>query len=161
MKVILDACCGGRQFWFNKHHPNAVYIDNRLERAPCKPRPNFSVVPDMVMDFRDLKFPDGSFKLVVWDPPHLTRSGETSIMRAKYGCLNAITWPGDLAKGFNECWRVLDDYGMLVFKWNETDIPLKKVLKLFPEEPLFGHPTGSKHKTKWMVFMKIPHEEKA
>lgn len=28
-KLILDACCGGRMFWFNKKHPNALYVDQR------------------------------------------------------------------------------------------------------------------------------------
>lgn len=27
-KFILDACCGSRMFWFNKAHPNAVYMDD-------------------------------------------------------------------------------------------------------------------------------------
>lgn len=29
MAKILDACCGGRMFWFDKAHPDAVYMDNR------------------------------------------------------------------------------------------------------------------------------------
>jgi hypothetical protein len=28
-KFILDACCGCRMFWFNKKHPNAIFIDRR------------------------------------------------------------------------------------------------------------------------------------
>lgn len=23
-KFILDACCGGKMFWFNKNHPNTM-----------------------------------------------------------------------------------------------------------------------------------------
>ena len=30
-KFILDACCGGRMMWFNKNHPNCLYIDIRKE----------------------------------------------------------------------------------------------------------------------------------
>ena len=108
------------------------------------------------MDFTNLEFKDKSFKLVVWDPPHLKSLGEKSYMAQKYGVLNSETWQGDLKKGFKECWRVLEDYGVLIFKWSEAEIPLKKVLELFPETPLFGHPSGSKNKTKWMCFMKIP-----
>lgn len=26
---ILDACCGGKMFWFDKNHKDAVYVDNR------------------------------------------------------------------------------------------------------------------------------------
>lgn len=160
-KVILDACCGGRYFWFNKAHPNALYIDIRREEKGCNPhRPNFEVKPDMIMDFRALEFKDKSFKLIVWDPPHLKTLGETSIMRKTYGCLNAETWPYDLKKGFEELWRVLEDWGVLVFKWHESEIPLVEVLKLFHTQPLFGNPTNSGETTKWCCFMKIPHKEK-
>lgn len=34
-------------------------------------------------------------------------------------------------------------------------IPLAEVLKLTPEKPLFGHPTGRKHSdTHWVTYMK-------
>ena len=26
---ILDACCGGKMFWFDKHEPHTTYLDNR------------------------------------------------------------------------------------------------------------------------------------
>lgn len=160
-KFILDACCGGKQMWFNKHHPNTIYIDIRSEAkgffsGPPYYRPNFSIEPDIIMDFRDLKFKDKSFKLIVWDPPHLKTLGKTSLMRKKYGCLNPETWPYDLKKGFEELWRVLDDYGVLVFKWNESEILFKEVLSLFHTQPLFGNPTNSSETTKWLCFMKIP-----
>ena len=29
-KKILDVCCSGRAFWFDKHHPNALYVDKRI-----------------------------------------------------------------------------------------------------------------------------------
>ena len=110
-KFILDACCGGRMMWFNKNHPNTLYIDNRKEsKGHISKKSNHKICPDEVMDFRDLKFPDKSFKLVVWDPPH------------SY----------DLGQGFKECWRVLQDYGVLIFKWNEKQIKLKSILRLFP-----------------------------
>lgn len=158
-KFILDACCGGKMFWYNKHHPNTLYIDNNpRSKGSIAERPNWECQPDMIMDFTKLEFEDKKFKLVVWDPPHLKSLGETSIMRTKYGCLNAETWQYDLSKGFSECWRVLEDYGVLIFKWNEEEIELKDVLKLFKQEPLFGHITGSKSKTIWLCFMKIPHQ---
>src|SRR5688572_28606952 len=118
-KFILDACCGGRSFWFNKNHPNTLYIDIRKEERGCIPaRPNFEVSPDEQMDFRDLKFPDKSFKLVVWDPPHLMFPGENSWIAKKYGVLDKKTYRGDLVKGFSECYRVLEDFGVLIFKWS-------------------------------------------
>jgi len=156
-KFILDACCGPRMFWFNKAHPNAVYIDIRKEAAGyIKDRKFREVKPDIIMDFTDLKFKDKTFKLVVWDPPHRTDFTRTSIMAKNYGILRQDRWEADLKKGFKECWRVLDDYGTLIFKWNERQISVSRILKLFQETPLFGHPTGSKNKTHWMCFIKIP-----
>ncbi len=55
--------------------------------------------------------------------------------------------------GFSECFRVLDDYGVLVFKWAETQLKLKTVLSLTTEKPLFGHKRGH---TFWICFMKTP-----
>ncbi len=166
-KFILDACCGGRMMWFNKNHPNALYIDTRKEgKGLIKDRPNFEVNPDVVMDFRKLEFSDKSFKLVVWDPPHSLTFTDTSIMKKKFGGLNPETWPDTIKRGFNECWRVLEDYGVLVFKWNDMEIPYKKVLRQINQEPLFMNITAGPKtlktkgtRTYWFCFMKIPEEK--
>lgn len=78
-----------------------------------------------------------------------------------FGYLNAETWQDDLKKGFAECWRVLDDFGTLVFKWSNSEIPFKKALELIPHKPLFYNTTNYKatSKTKWFCFMKIPITE--
>lgn len=160
-KFILDACCGGRMFWFNKKHPNTLYVDIRkTSKGYISTHPNFQVNPDKIVDFRNMPFQDNSFKLIVFDPPHLKSLFKTSWMAKKYGVLDKDNWKGDLTKGFNECWRVLDDYGTLILKWSvETEarsISIKELLKLFPEDPLFGHTSGLKSNTKWFCFMKIP-----
>ena len=156
-KFILDACCGGRMFWFNKKHPNTLYIDNRsAKKGHISQKSYHEVNPDIIMDFRDLKFKDQSFKLVVWDPPHRTDFTKTSLMYKQYGILNRETWQYDLKKGFDECMRVLEDYGVLIFKWNERQIKTKIILEIFKQEPLFGHPLGTREQTQWMCFMKIP-----
>ena len=95
-------------------------------------------------------------KLAVFDPPHLKRIGEKNWMCKKYGKLPK-NWQQLIRKGFDECMRVLDDYGTLVFKWNEDQIKLREVIEAIGKEPLFGHPTRGK--TIWMVFMKIPEEQ--
>lgn len=76
-------------------------------------------------------------------------------MAQKYSTLDKITWKDDLQKGFKECFRVLKKHGVLIFKWNESDIPLKEVLSLTDYQPLFGHPSGKAMKTHWVCFMKI------
>ena len=168
-KFILDACCGGRMMWVNKNHPNTIYIDNRIaEKGHIQKgfNPNHEVKPDIVMDFRKMDFLDKSFKLVVFDPPHLTSLGENSIMRKKFGCLVTETWQSDLERGFNECWRVLEDFGVLLFKWNDIEIPYKKVLSFIKVKPLFMNITAGqkalkqKNRTYWFCFMKIPKENK-
>jgi len=63
-------------------------------------------------------------------------------------------WREDLAKGFAECFRVLKPGGVLIFKWNETQIKVTEVLALTPHKPLFGHPSGKRQNTHWMTFMK-------
>jgi hypothetical protein len=153
-KLILDACCGGRMFWFDKNHKNTIYVDNRTANKGHIQNgynPNHEVNPDLIMDFRDLKFPDNSFKLVIFDPPHLTNPTKKSILRKKYGILDKNNWKQDLSKGFSECWRVLDNHGTLIFKWSETNIKLREVLSCFNKKPIIGHPRG---KTIWCVFFK-------
>ncbi len=159
-KLILDACCGARLFWFNKKHPNTIYIDNRRrDKGYNDYRPNREINPDKIMDFRKLKFFNKTFKLVVMDPPHIFSKGENFRMVKDYGWLDRETWREDIKKGFDECWRVLDDYGVLIFKWNEASVKRKEVLEVIGREPLFGHPNGSKIPTHWLCFMKIPEDK--
>lgn len=87
------------------------------------------------MDFRNLKIKDASYSLVVFDPPHLTSLGKRSYMAQKYGVLDKKTWRDDIRKGFSECFRVLKNDGVLVFKWNEYDVLLRHVLELSPHPP--------------------------
>lgn len=156
-KEILDVCCAGRMFWFNKSHPNALYVDIREEKdyqtGKGKDNRHRAIKPDVVMDFRKLDLPDESFSLVVFDPPHLM-IGKKSYFAQIYGSLEK-TWKDDLAKGFAECFRVLKPNGVLIFKWNESDILLREILALTPVQPLFGHRSGKAQKTHWVSFMKI------
>ena len=75
-------------------------------------------------------------------------------MAKKYGVLNE-TWQEDIRKGFEECFRVLQTNGVLIFKWNENQIKIKDVLSLSPIKPLFGHTTMVKNNTHWICFMKF------
>lgn len=155
-KIILDACCGSRMFWFDKNNPAVLFVDIRNEEHILCDGRNLKVHPDLIADFTNLPFLAKSFKLVVFDPPHLVKVGENSWLAKKYGKLSE-DWPRLLKQGFNECFRVLDDYGILVFKWNEDQVTVKEVLKAIDRQPLFGHTTGRSGKTMWMCFMKLPN----
>lgn len=160
---VLDPCCGTRMFWFDRQDERAVFGDVREETVIVTDRSHrddgtrtLTVAPDQRMDFRALPFADGAFKLVVFDPPHLVRAGSDSWLRAKYGVLDVATWRDDLRAGFAECFRVLEPHGILIFKWNETQIKVGEILALTPEKPLFGHPSGKRAATHWICFMKAP-----
>ena len=148
--------------WFDKKNPAALYIDNRvMEAKKLTNGATFSVEPDIVMDFRELQFEDETFPLVVFDPPHYSLTGNGAWLREKYGSLDKENWREDLKKGFEECFRVLKPDGVLIFKWNEYEIPVSEVLKLTPYAPLFGHKSGKAAKTHWLTFMKIGASIKA
>lgn len=152
MAAVLDACCGSRMFWFDKSDPRALFLDKRREVC-TDPRGREVVVdPDVLGDFTALPFADETFNLVVFDPPH-TFNGKDSAMAQKYGRLEP-GWREQIEAGFAECFRVLRAGGTLVFKWNEHRVPVKTVLAMTSEKPLFGHRSGSAAKTHWIVFMK-------
>ena len=157
-KKILDVTCGSRTMWFDKHHPAAIYCDKRREeyRNLWKNAGNcvLNIDPDILCDFTALPFPDNSFALAVFDPPHLTGAKETAWLVKKYGKLDD-NWPQMLHDGFAECMRVLKPDGVLIFKWSEYDIAAEKVWKAIGQKPLFGHHSGKKSQTFWGCFMKL------
>lgn len=158
-KFILDICCGLRAMWFNKQHPNAIYLDKRIREPGFDDfRPNFSIKPDIQCDWANLPFDDKSFRLVVMDPPHIITHEDSHRMVKYYGHLENETWKEEIKIGFEEAWRVLDDYGILIFKWSEASIKKKDVLHVLDRQPLFGHPNGSRVPCHWLTFMKIPGE---
>jgi 23S rRNA G2069 N7-methylase RlmK/C1962 C5-methylase RlmI len=100
-----------------------------------------------------MPFKNGTFKLVVFDPPHLVKAGAKSWLALKYGVLKK-DWQSDLKQGFAECFRVLAIDGVLIFKWAETQIKTSQVLQCTDQAPLFGHKFGKRSGTHWIVFMK-------
>lgn len=49
--LILDACCGSRMFWFDKHNPLTIFMDNReCEDTLCDGR-RLIVQPDILEIF--------------------------------------------------------------------------------------------------------------
>ena len=160
---ILDPCCCSKMMWFDRGHDDVVFGDQRSETLTVTDRSHgkedgqrkLIIRPNVMLDFRSLPYADKSFKLIAFDPPHLVRAGSRSWLAAKYGVLGS-DWREDLRAGFSECFRVLDDDGVLVFKWNETQVKIREVLDLTPHRPLFGNTSGKRAGTHWMVFM-APH----
>lgn len=164
---ILNATCGGRTIWHgtNKDHDDTLYIDRREEPAGFHGQDGrtYGIDPDEVQDFRDLPYPNGSFNLIVFDPPHEVRPNGmgslTGYQVKKYGALHAETWQADLRSGFGELWRVLRPGGTLVFKFSSISLGFNQVLSVLPRDPLFG--TTSKKtstETRWFVFYKDSDE---
>jgi hypothetical protein len=141
-------------FYFDKADERVVFGDIRRENHILCDGRALEINPDEVMDFRNLPYPDSSFRVVVFDPPHLIRVGAKSWMFKKYGGL-LTTWREDIAGGFAECFRVLADDGVLIFKWNEDQIPVSQILALTPHKPLIGHRSGRTAKTHWITFLKV------
>lgn len=153
-QTILDMCCGSRMFWFDKQDPRALFADIRSEQHTLCDGRSMVISPDLVADFRALPFADASFPIVVFDPPHLERVGDNAWMGKKYGRLNKDTWRDDLRAGFKEAFRVLRPHGVLIFKWNETQIPVSQILALTDEKPAIWQRTGKADKTHWVIFVK-------
>ena len=154
---VLDACCGPRGMWFNKHDPRCLYVDNRREYwrkvHPSGTR-SANIDPDQIVDFIALPFPDATFWHVVFDPPHKKREAYNGGMLVlQYGILSG-DWQEMLRKGFAECFRVLRPGGTLVFKWCELEIPVGDILALTPEQPMYGHKSGKRSQTHWIAFLK-------
>ena len=153
-------------FWHDKKNTDVVFGDCRSETLVVTDQSNgkiggtrtLLIEPDTLLDFRALPYENGVFKHVVFDPPHLLKAGTRSWLAAKYGKLSD-NWREDLRQGFSECFRVLHQDGTLVFKWNETQIKVSEVLALTPHKPLYGHLSGRKGLTHWLVFMLPPNAE--
>jgi SAM-dependent methyltransferase len=156
-KIILDACCGSRAFWFDKQDKRALFVDKRAGVYPRThsdtPRAPVVVAPDWQGSFTDLPFPNNTFCHVVFDPPHIVESSESGNLAKYYGVLRG-DWRVELRRGFAECFRVLCPGGTLIFKWNELSVPVREILALTPEKPLYGHKSGKLSKTHWIAFMK-------
>jgi hypothetical protein len=163
-KQILDATCGGRSIWHpkNKDRKDTLYIDKR-EKQPGftgQEGRTLSIEPDEVQDFRNLPYEDETFKLVIFDPPHVIKENGmknlSGYVEKSYGALDAETWQHDLKQGFEELFRVLETGGTLVFKFADNAADFKEVLDLAPVDPLLGTMTKktSSCENRWFVFQK-------
>ncbi|TYC49923.1 SAM-dependent methyltransferase [Weissella muntiaci] len=156
MARVLDMTAGSRMMWFEKDNPIATFVDKPVEYEELPTGHVIDVNPDVVADWtKGLPFDDNSFDGAVFDPPHLIHAGDSSWLAKKYGTLDELTWPFIIRDGFDEAMRVLKPNATLVFKWNDSQIPLPELLAEIPYRPLFGQ---KRKKTHWLVFMKLEAE---
>jgi len=179
-KFILDATAGFRLMWFDKNQENTIYLDKRNDEQILKDAEEFGKNrgrklfknlmrknPTIEGNFCKTTFPDESFRLIIWDPPHLIGSNSRRFQQGlTFGVLQAETWQSELRCGFAELWRILKPYGVLIFKWHDSSLDYKRVLKLFTIRPLFGQITTNRYQksakktrhTFWFTFVKIPEQ---
>lgn len=155
-KKIFDACCGGRMFYFDKEDERVLFNDlNPRTETLCDGRV-FECRPDTVDDFKSLPYPDNSFDLVIYDPPHIRKAGR-SYMALKYGVCSFE----DVVAGFKECYRITS--GTLIFKWNDTYEKINDVINAFGVRPLLGHRRNGSGETQtiWLIFYKETQMEES
>ena len=78
---VLDPCCGSRMMWFDKADQRTLFGDCREETHILPDRQyqrHLEIKPDVKLDFTKLPFDNNTFKLVVFDPPHLVHAGAKS-----------------------------------------------------------------------------------
>ena len=153
---VLDVCCGPKGFWFDKNNGKVLFMDKRRDSFYTEyPSGNYTDIidPDLTLDFSNMPFKDNTFYLIVFDPPHIPQEKPTGRIIKRYGHLSG-GWKEMLRNGFSECFRVLKPKGTLIFKWNECRVPVKDILALTNEPPLFGHQSGKRMGTHWIVFIK-------
>lgn len=104
---ILDMSAGNRAVWFNKSHPDCLYLDRRE-----------SVNPDIVCDTRKLPAEVGEgYDLIVFDPPH-KNCGPNSNMSKTYGHSTTAEILSTIEGSGREAARVSKPSALMALKWN-------------------------------------------
>ena len=132
--------------WFDKTHPDVVYVDTRAE-----------VEPTIVADTRQLPPEVGDdYDMVVFDPPH-TNVGANSHLAKKYGHHTSAEIRELVRRTAGEAYRVTRPNALMIFKWNDHSMRYVTILECLCRywEPLFGQQTALRTKhassTRWTV----------
>jgi hypothetical protein len=140
---IIDLSAGNRAVWFDRNHPDALYIDIRPE-----------VGPSIVADARALPAEVGTgYDLVVFDPPHKNSAASGNMSKRNYGHWTAEQITSILVGTAKEAHRITRPDGLMAFKWNDHTRKLTTVLGLLSPwwEPLFGHGARGQQRHKTMT----------
>lgn len=96
--TALDLTVASGGFWRSHAPPGLDVTTNNLDP---------SSVADLHLDFTDTALPDGSYDLVVYDPPHLADLGAESIMGRRFGSATGSDGLDQLVTaGVREAWRI-------------------------------------------------------
>lgn len=96
--TALDLTFGAGTFWKGQRPPSLSVTGNNIDpKAPT----------DLHVDFTDTGLQDGSYDLVVYDPPHLPHLGETSFMGKRFGTVRSTAgFRTQTEAGALEAWRI-------------------------------------------------------
>jgi SAM-dependent methyltransferase len=139
---ILDVCANKRMFYFDKENIDTIYCDLY-----------FDYKDNIKEDVTKLSFDNNTFDMVVFDPPHIQeddKNNNRSIMAKKYGMIRGSLFEF-ITSAFNECFRVLKNDGVLIFKWNNRTSDYKQLLELSPYNALFGTRTKKSVSETWFI----------
>jgi hypothetical protein len=104
-RTVLDLTFGAGRFW-REPLPPGIALETNNPDPRCR--------ADHRFDFRAVPLPDGSYDLVLLDPPHVADGGERSIMAARFGtCKGTEALRALIEQGCREAWR-LARIGVLV-----------------------------------------------
>jgi len=159
--------------WVTKDSPFIIWID--IE-------PDLTYKPDRFLDCTQTDYPNKFFKAIFFDPPHsYGRKKNDAIFTTPSKEVHDEKWPQHerkypryygldkyptktallafINKAQKEFYRILEDGGMLWFKWSENHSSLRAILPLFRDWkimikiPAFTHRKTSTP-TYWVMFMK-------
>jgi len=166
--TVLDATAGNRCMWDKKENNYIVFID--IE-------PELSIKPDFIMDCTNTGFPDNSFNIIFFDPPHsYGRTKNTGVHQTpNYEVQKQKGWHIGAYYGFDkfptkraliafihkaqkEFYRIIKPGGVLWFKWSEIHSTLDAMLCLFDKWDLVmkfevAYQRRVKGNTTWWVMM--------
>ncbi len=112
----------------DKHDSGTIFLDSRR-----------SVKPDIIAVWEFLPIKTGAVDGGVIDPPHMLYLSKGKPMGfgfiEKYGVLNRKTWQKDLKEAYLELMRVIAPDGLLLVKWNDNHVSLKRFLACIHAEP--------------------------
>jgi DNA modification methylase len=140
--MILDATAGNRTMWHDSPPEDTIFID--IEKK-------LEIKPTIFADNTNTPFFDKQFDTIFYDPPHMFGDKgsfyvypDAKSFKERWKGYGEIPryYGGDkyktgqelilhIYKAQKEFHRILKDDGLLWLKWNETEMPLRRILQLF------------------------------